>query len=156
MKRFILSSFVIVMVMTGYVYAQAATNFSGTWVLDMNKSDLGMNNPAAKARMNKVVLIIKQTATQLTIERSTGDKAVYNLDGSKSTNILPGGTQAETTMHWVGNTLVAKTTSNMNGMVVEMTDERSLSANGQEMVLKIIRQTPRGEKKQNLVYRKQK
>lgn len=155
MKRYILSSLVIVMVIAGYVYAQAAANFSGTWVLDANKSDLGMNNPAAKAQMNKVSLIIKQTETQLTIERSTGDTAVYNLDGSESVNNLPHGGQSKTTMHWVGTTLAAKTISNINGVNVEMTDERGLSADGKEMTLKITRQAPSGEKKQMMVYKKQ-
>jgi len=141
--------------MAGYAYAQAAANFSGTWVLDTGKSDLGMNTSAAKTPMNKVTLIIKQTATQLSVERSTGDTAVYNLDGSESMNSLPGGGQSKTTMHSVGNMLVAKTTSQISGMNVEMTDERSLIANGQEMVLKVTRQTPSGEKKQTLVYNKQ-
>lgn len=155
MKKVFLTSLVFVLVMTGYAYAQAAANFSGTWVLDTGKSDLGMNTTASKAPMNKVILIIKQTATQLSIERSTGDTAVFNLDGSESTNSLPGGGQSKTTLSSVGNTFVAKTTSQINGMNVEMTDERSLSANGQEMVLKVTRQTPSGEKKSTLVYNKQ-
>lgn len=154
MKKSFLFSSAIVMVIAGYVYAQAAANFAGNWVLDTSKSDLGMNNSAVKVQMNKVMLIIKQTATQLTIERSTGDTAVYNLDGSESTNNLPHGGESKTTMHWVGSSLVAKTTSKINGMDVQMTDERSLSADGKEMVLKVTRQTPGGEKKQVLVYRK--
>jgi hypothetical protein len=155
MKKFLLPALVFVILFAGYVYAQSSVNFAGTWVLDTSKSDLGMNNSAVKAQMNKVTLIIKQTATQLTIERSTGDTAIYNLDGSESMNNPPNGGQSKTTMNWVGNTLVAKTTSTINGMDVELTDERSLSADGKEMVLKVTRQTPSGEKKQTLVYRKQ-
>jgi hypothetical protein len=107
----------MVMVVAGFTSAQAAVNFSGTWVLDIGKSDLGMNNPAAKARMNKVTLVIKQTATQLT----------YNLDGSESINNLPNGIQSKATMNWVGNALAAKTVSQTNGIETGMTDERSLS-----------------------------
>ncbi len=137
------------------VPAHAAPDFSGTWVLDVNKSDLGMNNPAAKVQMKKVVLIIKQTATKLSIERSTGDVAVFNLDGSESVNSLPGGSQSKTTMNWAGDTLVAKTSSNIGGTNIRGTDVRSLSANGKEMVLKVSLQMPSGERKQTLIYIKQ-
>jgi hypothetical protein len=135
--------------------AHAAPDFSGTWVLDVNKSDLGMKNPEAKAHMKKVVLIIKQTATKLSIERSTGDVAVYNLDGSESVNSLPGGGQSKTTMNWAGDKLVAKTISNASGTNIRSTEERSLSANGKEMVLRVSLQMPSGERKQTLVYTKQ-
>ncbi len=36
---------------------------------------------------------------------STGDTAVYNLDGSASMNSLPGGGQSKTIMRSVGNAL---------------------------------------------------
>ena len=155
MKKFILYVFVLVMVVAGYTSAQAASNFTGTWVLDIEKSDLGMNNPAAKARMNKVTLVIKQTATQLTIERSSGDIATYNLDGSESINNLPNGMQSKTTINWVGKALAAKTVSQINGMETKMTDERSLSADGKQMTLKIALTTPSGVKNQLLIYNKQ-
>ena len=155
MKKIVFCLFVFFMVMACFVNAQAAINFSGTWLLDINKSDLGIANPTAVAKMNKVTFVIKQTDTQLTIERSTGETASYNLDGSESVNKLPGGAESKTKMNWVGNTLIAKTTSNINGMDVGMTDERSLSADGKEMVLKVTRQTPSGEKKQVIIYKKQ-
>ena len=155
MKRLLFFVLVFAMVIAVSVSAHAAPDFSGTWVLDVNKSDLGMNNPAAKAQMKKVVLIIKQTATKLSIERSTGDVAVYNLDGSESVNSLPNGGQSKTTMKWAGDTLVAKTISNTGGMNTTMTDVRSLGANGKEMVLKVSLQMPSGERKQTLVYTKQ-
>ena len=155
MKKIILYTFIMVMVVTGFTSAQAAVNFSGTWVLDIDKSDLGMNNPAAKARMNKVTLVIKQTATQLTIERSTGDTATYNLDGSESINNLPNDIQSKTTMKWVGNTLAARTVSLINGIERVMTDERSLSADGKQMTLKITLTIPSGVKNQLLIYTKQ-
>lgn len=155
MKRLLFCVLVFAMVSAVSVSAHAAPDFSGTWVLDVNKSDLGMNNPAAKAQIKKVVLIIKQTATKLSIERSIGDVAVYNLDGSESVNSLPSGGQSKTTMNWVGDTLVAKTISNASGTNIRMTDVRSLSANGKEMVLRVSLQMPSGERKQTLVYTKQ-
>jgi len=155
MKRVLFFSLVLMLAFTGSVYAQSGPDFSGTWVLDTAKSDLGMNNPAAKQMpMHKVSLILRQTASQLTIERSTGDTAVYNLDGSESINSLPSGSQATTLMKWAGDTLVAKTTSNIGGQSVEMTDVRSLDASGQVMTVHVTRQTPRSEVKQTLIYNK--
>jgi hypothetical protein len=58
-------------------------------------------------------------------------------------------------MNWVGDTLVAKTISNVSGTNIRMTDVRSLSANGKEMVLRVSLQMPSGERKQTLVYTKQ-
>lgn len=131
--------------------AYAVADFSGTWTLDAGKSDLAA--PAAKA--NKVVLVIKQTAKQLSIQRATGDIAQYNLDGSESVNTLPNGGQAKTVMTWSGDTLIGKTVSTSNGTEMEMSDKRSLSADGREMILEMSMQLPSGERKQRLVYSRQ-
>lgn len=136
------------------VSAHTGPDFSGTWALDVNKSDAGIKNPAAEAKMQKVVLVIKQTATKLTIQRSTGDVA-DNLDGSESVNSLPGGGQSKTKMRWAGDALVSKTTSNSGGMEATSTDVRNLSANGKEMMLKVSTKMPSGERKQTLIYNKQ-
>jgi hypothetical protein len=154
MKRLLLFVLAIAMVCAGSISADAAPDFSGTWVLDADKSDLGVSDPAAKAQM-KVVLIIKQTSTRLSIERSTGEVAVYNLDGSESVNILPDGGQSKTNMNWSGDALVATTISNSIGMYVKQTDVRSLSADGLEMVMKVTLQIPSGERDQTLVFTKQ-
>jgi hypothetical protein len=151
MKRILFVVLALAVISFVSVSVHAATDFTGTWVLDINKSDLGMNNPAAKAKAKKVVLILKQTATKLTIERSTGDVATYNLDGSESVNTLPGGGKSKTTVKWIGDKLVGKTVSSAGAT---MTDERSLSANGKEMVVKVSMQMPSGERKQTLIYNK--
>jgi hypothetical protein len=155
MKKLLFCVLVFAMVCAVSVSAQAVPDFSGVWTLDINKSDLGTKNPAAKAHMKKVTLIIKQTSTRLSVERSTGDVAVYNLDGSESVNKLPGGGQSKTTLNWAGDTLVSKTISNVRGANVSSTDIRSLSSNGKEMVLRVSIQMPSGERKQTLVYIKQ-
>lgn len=156
MRSILVFTLALTMAITVALTAQAAPDFSGTWVLDLTKSDLDTTNAAAKkVQMNKVTLILKQTATQLSIERSTGDTAVYNLDGSESINNLPNGSQATTKMQWDGETLVAKTTSNIGGQDVAMTDVRSLDGSGQVMTLQVSRETPRGVVNQTLVYNKQ-
>jgi hypothetical protein len=121
---------------------------------------MGDTSPAArKAQIRKIVLVIKQTANLLTVERSVGDRkeiAAFKLDGSESINTLPNGDKSKTIMKWAGNTLVAKTTSNIAGMNVEMADIRSLSANGQIMTLKLTQTTPNRVTKKTLIYNRQK
>ena len=155
MKKVLLFVLAFAMISADSVTADAVPDFSGTWVLDVNKSDLGVINSTAKAQIKKIVLIIKQSTTKLSVERSTGDVAVYNLDGSESVNNLPDGGQYKTTMNWSGNTLVAITVSNSIGIDVKQTDVRSLSADGHEMVMKVSLQIPSGERKQTLIFTKQ-
>ena len=113
--------------------------------------------------MRTVTLVLKQTRDVLTIQRTVGEQkemAVYKLDGSESTNKLPSGDETKSRVRWVDATLVSRTTTKMNdpqgGRNVEMTDVRSLSANGQVMTVVVTRQTPRGEVKHTLVYNKKK
>jgi hypothetical protein len=166
MKRAFIFSVVMIVAIATIVFAQGKPDFSGTWVLDAAKSDLGqMSASAKKMPMRTVTLVLKQTSDMLTIQRIVGEQketAVFKLDGSETTNKLPGGNEAKSTVKWVGSTLVGKTTAKIKvddaqgGVNTEMTDVRSLSANGQVMTLVVTRQTPRGEVKQTLVYNKQK
>ena len=154
MKRFFIICCTLTMVYGSFEAVQAAPNFSGTWQLDVDRSDFGAKNPPAKAQMQQVVLTLKQTTSKLSIERSTGEVATYNLDGSESINSLPSGGQARTTLNWSGDTLVGTTISNIGGNEVKMADVRSLSGDGKEMVVKLSIQMPSGERKQTLVYTK--
>ena len=151
MRGFFLAVLAVVMVFGTSARVHAGADFSGTWALDGSKSDLGT---PAKTQM-KVVLVIKQTADTLSIQRTTGDIAVYKLDGSESVNTLPNGGQSKTVMTWSGDTLVGKTVSTINGSEMKMADKRSLSSDGREMVLELSMQMPSGERKQRLVYAKQ-
>ena len=135
--------------------ANAATDFSGTWVLDPAKSDFGAGTGAAKSSMASVTLVIKQTPTILTTERKTGDQtgtAIHKLDGSPSVNKTPSGADVTSTSNWVGDTLVTKSRAVIQGAPAESSDVRSLGEGGKTMIIEITRQAPRGEVKQRLVY----
>ena len=157
MKRFLMGFLVVAGMLVGSLSAQAAPDFSGTWVLDLDKSELGVKNmPADKqAQLKKVTIVIEQTASQLTIKLSTGDTASYNLDGSPSSNALPDGTKATTMTKWDGDSLVSTTTYDIGGQNVETHDVRSLDGSGKVMTLQITRQMPSGEMKKSLIYNKQ-
>ena len=166
MKRVLVLTFALALAVTTLAFAQGKPDFSGTWVLDPTKSDMGQIRPGGRQTPARTVTLdIKQTADTLTIQRSTGkhqDVAVFKLDGSESINKMPSGNEAKTVMKWSGNTLVGKTTAKIGqaeadspgGMEVEMTDVRSLSPDGKVMTLSITRKAPRGVVTQTLVYNK--
>ena len=163
MKRTPALSLLMILAVAAIAFAQGTTDFSGTWVLDPDKSEMGQLRPGGRrAPMHTVTLVIKQTRDTLTIQRSMGknqEVAVFKLDGSESVNKLPSGNEARTVMKWSGAALVGKTTTKMGnaegGATVEMNEVRSLSPDGRVMTLSITRKTPRGEVKQTLVYNKQ-
>jgi hypothetical protein len=166
MKRALVFTLVMAVAITTLVFAQGRPDFSGTWVLDASKSDVGRGSPAGRQMpMRTVTLVLKQTSDTLTIQRTVGEQketALYKLDGSVSTNKLPSGNESQSTAKWVGATLAIKTTAEISDpesgakIKADMTDVRSLSADGQVMTVLVTRQTPRGEVKQTLVYNKQK
>ena len=153
-KTFFIS--ILVFAVTSYSLAVGTPDFSGTWILDTEKSDLGFR--AGNASMQKVTLVIKQTATTLSVERKLANQdetAVFKLDGTESINKAPSGKDIKSTSSWVGSTLVTKSTMEMGNMTAQTTDVRSVSSDGKVMTIQVTRQTPQGEGKQTLVYNKQ-
>jgi len=159
--------------------AQAKPNFTGTWTLDMTKSDpppargggggggggQGGGGGAAAAAGGGgqgggggrggggQMLVIAQTASDITINMVT-----YKLDGSTQTVQLPGrggATQeAKATAKWNGNTLAIETTRDVNGMTIKVTDERTLSADGKEITDNQTTVNANGEAKRKIVFTK--
>ena len=124
MKRISVLTFLIVVAITTLAFAQAKPDFSGTWVLDDTKSNLGRVGPGAKqAQMRTVTLVLKQTHDTLTIQRAVGEQkgtAVYKLDGSESTNKLPSGDETKSRLKWVDGTLVSRSTTKISNPKVEV------------------------------------
>jgi hypothetical protein len=142
----------------GSVFAQGKPDFSGTWTLDMAKSDMGQGRPSAQAATRTVTVVIKQTSAVLAIERKAGERvetATLKLDGSESINKSPSGQDIKSTSRWVGSTLVTKSMMAMGEGTAEMSDVRSLSADGKVMTIDMTRKTPRGDVKQKLIYNRQ-
>lgn len=140
--------------------AQGKPDFSGTWVLDMAKSDMGQarsRTPAAS--MQKVTLVIKQTPSLFSTTRKVGDHsetATEKLDGSESVNKSPSGHDIRSTSRWVGSTLVTNSTMAMDAGNAESTFARSLSADGKELTIDTTTKSPGGTvKKMKLIYNRQ-
>lgn len=126
--------------------SQAKPNFSGTWKLNVEKSDPmggggGGGGGAGGGGMGAAPITIDQTDAKLTVTRTFNDQtttSVYNLDGSESTNTSPRG-ESKSKAHWDGASLVIETTSTFNGqngpMTINSKEVRTLSADGKTMTV---------------------
>ena len=162
------------------VPAEAQTpDFSGTWRLDRDASDMpergagprggrgggpgrrgggpggpgGFGGPAA-------TLVITQSADRLTIEQQMprGNRsASYRLDGGESRSAGPRGALV-TTSSWDGPTLLTVGTLEMStprgDFSIDIIEQRSLSADGRTLTVQSVRMLPFGEVASTLVYRK--
>ena len=157
MKRTAVFITFITLAFLGSASAQGKPDFSGTWTLDMDKSDMGQARAKTPAATRKVTLVIRQTPALLAIDRKTGERtetATFKLDGSESVN-KAGGQDIKSTCRWSGSTLVTKSTMSREGITTEVSDVRSLSANGKVMTMDVTRKTARGDVKQKLIYNRQ-
>jgi hypothetical protein len=154
-------------------WAQAKTNFSGSWTFDQGKSD----PPPAQGRRGgggggrgggggvATALTIEQTPTQITIERAMGPagttSAVYKLDGSQSTNALGDVFLSRSKVSWEGPNMVITTVKDQgqgpNGMMSEdLKEVYSLDGGVLTVVatMRITPSTPNSDRTRKLVYNK--
>ncbi len=156
--------------------AAQGTDFSGTWRLDADASELpdfagggrgfggggrrqggGGGGFAGGAR----TLVIVQTPAMMIVEQQTarGSRAAtYRLDGEESTNSGPRGEQTARS-RWDGAALVTEGTQSVStprgDFSLEFTEWRTLSADGETMTVESVRSTPRGDIETTLVYRRE-
>jgi hypothetical protein len=106
-------------------FAQAKTDFSGSWTPEA-APDAAAGGGGGGRGMGGGPMTVKQTATELTIERQGPNGAisqVYKLDGSES-KISMGQMEATATAKWDGPKLVITTKSERG----EQTQTWSLAA----------------------------
>jgi hypothetical protein len=161
MKRVLLTAMVAALVIPFPARAQGKPDFSGTWTLDMAKSD-----PPPQGRGGGggggggATLTIKQTGTELAVTsegRQGPQTMTYKLDGSPSSNEVMGRGGAQTvksTAKWDASSLLIETTREFNGMTITTKEVRTLSADGKVMTIESTSQTPQGEVKRKVVYTK--
>lgn len=138
---------------------QAAPNFSGTWKLNVEKSDpAGNMGGGGGGGGMSAPLTITQTATELVTEQTFGDqvrKATYYLDGRESTNPGMRGGESKSKARWDGQSLVIETTSMMGENAVTTKVVRTLSEDGKMMTVVTTRPGRDGETTRKTVFDKQ-
>ena len=144
------------------------TDFSGTWNLDRDSSELpqgrGGGGRGAGGRrgggLMAETLVISQNATSITVEQQSGDQSrtiEYAIDGSETTVKVGNGTLT-VSASWDGAVLVTEGTQSIEtgrgNFSFDITEQRTLSSDGQTLTLETTRVTPRGDQAFRLVYRK--
>jgi hypothetical protein len=154
MKKIALLVVVLAVAIAGLAVAQGKPDFSGKWA---PKVDPNAAPPAGGGGrgggMGGGPMTIKQTATELTQERTMGENVmstVYKLDGTESVNKTQRG-ESKSVAKWDGAKLVIKTSMEGPNGVTETTATWSLSGDGKELT--ILNVTARGER--STVYTKQ-
>ncbi len=114
--------------------AQAVPNLSGTWVLQVDKSDFGMmQGPQGRTD------VIEHREPRLTIKRTTmangqenSVNLVHEIDGKPYKNTV-GPNEVTSTLHWEGAVLVIVSTVPTPQGEVGITDRYELSADGKTL-----------------------
>lgn len=119
--------------------AQSASvpNLSGTWVLQIDKSDFAtMQAPTGRTDVidhQEPKLTIKRTVTASGQENSTN--LVYVIDSKPYKNMV-GPSEISSTLHWEGSTLVSVSTVPSQNGEVTITDRYELSSDGKTLTQK--------------------
>jgi len=132
MKKIALLVMVMALAVAGSSFA-ANPDFSGKWApkADPNAQAGG----GGRGGMGGGPMTVKQTATELTVERTMGDQtmsSVYKLDGTESVNKTQRG-ESKSTAKFDGAKLVIKTVQ--EGPNGQMETTQAWSLNGAELTI---------------------
>jgi hypothetical protein len=136
--------------------AQDKPNFSGTWVLQTDKSDYGMMPPPMSRTdiidHQEPKITIKRTAA--TAEGENKLDLVYAVDGKPWKN-QAGPQEVSSTLHWEGQELVVVSEVDTPQGLATLTDRWSLSADGKTLTQTRTISIQGQELKQTMVLAKQ-
>jgi pectate lyase len=155
MRKIALLVVALALVVTGLAVAQGKVDFSGKWApkVDPNAAPPAGGGGGGGRGGGGGPMTVKQTATELTQERTMGENTmttVFKLDGTESVNKTQRG-ESKSTAKFDGAKLVIKTVSEGANGPQETTATWSLSADGKELT--VVNVTARGER--IVVYTKQ-
>jgi hypothetical protein len=138
------------------VAAQEKPNFSGTWVLQADKSDFGMIPPPTSRTdiidHQEPKITVKRTA--VTAEGESKVDLVYAVDGKPWKN-QAGGQEATSTLRWEAQELVVVSEVDTPQGLATLTDRWSLSADGKTLTQVRTINIQGQELKQTMVLAKQ-
>jgi hypothetical protein len=112
--------------------AQGPPDFSGTWIMDLSRSEAAAQGPA----IGPVTVAIQQTPTEVRIETTrdgTTETVRYLPVGM--TAISPG--ERVGTFRWEGLTLITNLITHINKQAVTFQEVRSLNRDSTEMAVEV-------------------
>lgn len=154
-RRLLLIAFLITLPVVS-AFAQQKPDFSGTWKMNVAKSDFGAL-PALSGRTDVITHKEPSLTDDVTVESEQGKQqytAKYTTDGKEVTNQI-GEREVKATMKWDGNVLVISSHFDYSGAQVSAQGTWALSADGKTLNVNLHYTSPMGETEQKLVYEKQ-
>lgn len=164
--RFLTLCMVVVLLLGAVaVMAQdAKVNFSGEWVLNTDKSEMGEGRGRGRGASKMVVIqegnkLVKESYRQNRDGEEVKTESAYTLDGKECENEIRSGT-AISCAEWSkdGKTLTIETESSMSRgdqeFTMESTEEWSLKDNA--LIIERTMSSPMGERESTMVYDKAK
>jgi hypothetical protein len=172
-KLFVLTAVTVMLAFAGSMVSTAQTaktDFSGTWAMNAEKSNLGQAQQGqgqgrGMGGFGGGDFVAKQEANLLTVERTrtnqqgetTTTTSKYTLDGKESVNTTRmGESKSFATWSADGKTLTIATTSvfNMNGESREMKSTEVWTLSGANLSITATTTTPNGDRTVTRVYDK--
>ena len=147
--------FMFLTLVLGIAQAQTRPNLSGTWKVNMSKSDFG-RGPAPEARTDSITHEdpnLKDTITQSNQQGEITYDMNYFTDGRETTNTIRGN-EFKSTAHWDGDQLAVESKGSLAGPVT-LKDRWSLSGDGKTLTLQRHAARTIGSTDQKIVFEKQ-
>jgi hypothetical protein len=119
---------------TAALPAQTRPDFSGTWMMDQQRSDAAVQETPS----GSVTLVITQTDRSLVVEMTRQGQRTFRIesaiaDSERASPPMVGAPAARS--YWNGASLVTEATRNISGQTVRTKEVRSLDAAGREMTV---------------------
>lgn len=162
MKRTLCALAAVLALVVSPAVAQGKPDFSGTWTLDVGKSDFGPS-PAPESMTLLVVHkdpSIKSTSSQKTAEMGEiKNERSITTDGKDNVNKLNMGQMGEQNFTsrttWAGRTLVTTYSLDMQGTSLAVKDTWELSSDGKILTSTRVISTPDGDFTLKMLFNKQ-
>jgi hypothetical protein len=149
--------FVLLTIAFGMAHAQAKPNFSGTWKVNVAKSDFGAM-PAPDSRTDKIAHEDPDLKVHVAQSGQMGEMtydAAYTTDGKECANNVNGNV-FKSTVKWDGNDLSVETKGTFSGNEFTAKDRWTLSEDGNTITIQRHLASPAlGETDQKVVFEKQ-
>ena len=148
--------FMFLTLIVGIAQAQTRPNLSGTWKLNISKSDFG-HGPAPDARTDIIVHQdpnLKDTITQSGQQGEITYDMNYSTDGKETTNTIRKN-EFRSVAHWEGGQLAIESKGSFGGAATTLKDRWSLSEDGKTLTLQRHAARVIGSTDQKIVFDKQ-
>ena len=137
---------IVVLLVMGIGIAQAKPNFSGSWKMNIAKSEFGPMPPPSS-----VVQKITHNDPKLTVDStSVGERGefttnyAYTTDGKECVNQIRN-FEMKSTVKWDGDTLVIESKMDFQGNAATMSEKWTLSEDGKTLTVNRHFSSPQGE-----------